>query len=256
MSRRRRDLQQVPRAIAGKVLRDLAIQSPDEIDVETIAAHFDCFVLDGGVSGADGRVLTSGGRSVIRVRSGISDVRHRRFVVAHEFGHVRLKHERLLSVCSESDIVSYSGGNAESEANAFAAELLLPSFLVRPLIKSRAPGFAMVEKLSETFRATFTASAIRLIDLSAEPCAVVWSHRGRIKWAVASDDFPGFIRQGAELSPFTNAAGAFRGEVLPKQAEMVPSDAWIDGFDVPEEILEESRWFRNLQVCFSLLRLP
>lgn len=58
---------------------------------------------------------------------------HQRFTMAHELGHIVLNHETRR--WSELDDANQSNPDKpmEEEANAFAAGLLIPSFLLKPL---------------------------------------------------------------------------------------------------------------------------
>ncbi len=251
----RRDIQLVPRAFAGKILTDLRIEAADEIDVEAIAAHYNCFVKYGGVHGADGRVFSDGKRAIIRVRSDIKDIARRRFIVAHELGHVRLRHTPTLDFCSEADLVRYEAGAAEAEANAFAAELLMPAKLVRPLFRKRRVGLDLAEELARGFRTTFTAAAIRIVDLADEPCAIVWSEAKQVTWSINSPASSWFVRTGSSLSRLTNAYDVFSGvRSIPAGPALVDGDAWAEGYEVPEQLIEETRSLRSFGAAFTLLR--
>jgi Zn-dependent peptidase ImmA (M78 family) len=250
----RRERQQLSRILVGRVLADLGIKDPDDIDIEAIAAHYDCFVRDGGLSGADGRVYANDKRAIIRVRKDITDIGRRRYIIAHEFGHVRHKHNLTLSFCSDTDMARYESGDAEVEANAFASELLMPHKMLKPLLEGGAPSFEVVEELLQIFRTSFTATAIRLVDLAEDPCAVVWSHGGRIKWSVRSPATSWFIPWGEKLSTYTHASSAFRGLIVPRDPQIVPGDAWIGEASAPEELIEETRWFNRIGATLSILR--
>jgi hypothetical protein len=53
---------------------------------------------------------------------------------------------------------------------------------------------------------------------------------------------------------FRYASNAFRGLPIVQDPQVVPGDAWINGAGVPEEVIEETRWFRRFGATFSLLR--
>ena len=95
-----------------------------------------------------------------------------------------------VSICTSADLTRYdSNGDAEEEANWFAAELLMPKVLFEPRCDVRQPTFEKVRTLAQEFTTTLTATAIRFARLCPEACAVVWSEAGAIKWAVRGDDF-------------------------------------------------------------------
>src|SRR4051812_46444828 len=76
------------RKAASDVLRRFRVESPEAIDLETIAWHLGKLrIKSGGLAGAEGRlVATPQHGGVIRVATGSNEGR-RRFTVAHEIGH-------------------------------------------------------------------------------------------------------------------------------------------------------------------------
>ena len=80
----------LPLTKAREVIKELRIEEPDEIEIELIAAHKNAPVQEKDLNGADGRMVRLGEKSVITVRKSIRYAGQRRFVVAHELGHVLL----------------------------------------------------------------------------------------------------------------------------------------------------------------------
>lgn len=73
------------------------------------------------------------GRSAILLDRHLTGAR-RLFTLAHEVGHVCLGWHRGRATCDESDVFSWRAAAEEAEANAFAAELLVPEFWLQQLI--------------------------------------------------------------------------------------------------------------------------
>ncbi len=253
----RRDLGQRGRMRAIEVHRRLRIRAVDEIDVECIAFHHGLRVRYGGLSGAQGRLASDGKRGRIRVADSITQETRRRYVVAHELGH-HLIHAPAgqLSLCTDGDLLRYdaSAGDAEEEANWFAAELLMPKALFEPKCDVRQPSMAIVRSLASEFKTTPTATAIRFVDLSPEPCAVVWSERGQIKWAIRGPEFWPWIEFGRSLDSYTHAADAFSGKSIPTGIQPVPARAWTSKGS--GDIYEDTQFFSGLGVTLTLLWLP
>ena len=145
-------------------------------------------------------------------------------------------------------------GDAEEEANWFAAELLMPKVLFEPRCDVRQPTFEKVRTLAQEFTTTLTATAIRFARLCPEACAVVWSEAGAIKWAVRGDDFYPWIEFGRRLDSYTHAAAFFRGKALPNEPQEVPARAWTD--ESGGDLYEETLGFDGLGAALSLLWLP
>jgi hypothetical protein len=238
---------------AREVVKVLRLRAVEEIDVEEIAALYDLFVIDGGLSGAQGRLVHRENRGRIRIQTNLAEPARRRYIVAHELGH-HLLHAERVALCAERDLVRYEPGNAETEANAFAAEVLMPRALFEPHCDVARPCLDVVRSIARQFRTTLTATAIRFVDLCPEACAVVWSESSAIKWAITGPEFP-FIRFGMQLSSFSHAHDAFRGKGLPSGPQSVPAHAWVNE-ETDEEIAEDSIWMPQFSAVLSLLWIP
>lgn len=154
------------------------------MDVERIAELLGAIVryqpFENNVSGAlirDGRVTAIG------VNLEHSQTR-RRFTIAHEIGHLRLHDGRPLivepsvRVNLRDDVSSLATNQEEIDANAFAAELLMPKGSVlreveaHSMSRKRDPAAWAdrdVEALAERFLVSPQAMAYRLANLGIRP---------------------------------------------------------------------------------------
>lgn len=84
----------------------------------------------------------------------------RRFTIAHEIGHFVL-HRELIGDGVHDDALFRSelGGNLETEANRFAADLLMPK---RAVYQQVSAGCNTVNQLADKFRVSPSAMSIRL----------------------------------------------------------------------------------------------
>ena len=90
---------------------------------------------------------------MIRTKRGIREEGRKRFAIAHELGHWFLhENESQFFVCTAEQMREYKGSPTEVEANIFASELLMPTFLFRPLAENSAPCI-----LPKPFLASFDA---------------------------------------------------------------------------------------------------
>src|ERR1700676_3692211 len=129
----------IPRIKAAVILRDLGIKEPGEISIEDIAWTRGAIVIEDGLRGADARlVYTPGIRpAIIRVNATIPQLGRKRFAIAHELGHMELKHNPgAPTECGEKQFIQWykTQNNSEVEANLFAAELLIPEAILRKRI--------------------------------------------------------------------------------------------------------------------------
>lgn len=119
-----------------------------------------------------GMLVRRGKRGVIAVNSK-HHVNRRRFSVAHEIAHFALEHEGTKFVDAAPvffrDDTSGKGVSAqEIEANAFAAELLMPSDAIAERLRRRpidAFDDLAIQSLANYFEVSVQALTIRLVNL-------------------------------------------------------------------------------------------
>ncbi len=114
------------------------------------------------------------------------------FTVAHELGHYFIA-DHPMAVLSNGNHYSRSGyiskDRYEREADAFAAELLMPWSLVSPLISKATPGFEGIKLLSESCESSLVAAAIRYCEVTDECVAAMVSHLGTVEFMTSSSSF-------------------------------------------------------------------
>jgi hypothetical protein len=114
-----------------------------------------------------------------------------RFSIAHELGHYFIeRHHAYLrgggKPHSSRDEFA-SGVDMEREADAFAAGLLMPSYLISPRVNETDMSLDRVRELSEEFQTSFVSTAIRSAQVSHFPTAVVGIRDGKVLWQSQSD---------------------------------------------------------------------
>lgn len=243
---------------ARELIKRLQLRRPEDISIEDVAWVAGAIVIDGGLQGAEARLVHSPGadKAILRVKADISPPGRRRFAIAHELGHLALKHRAgSAAQCSEKDFAAWYQGqkHQEVEANIFAAELLMPKDLIEAYLTRTTPGIAIVEELANTFQTTLTASAIRYVELCDEPVAAVYSSAGKICWFRANPLFQGWIKVGGRLSPNTHASDFFEQRNMSQQMEVVRQDAWIDGGSGGSTIKEQSRPLAKYNSVLTIL---
>ena len=159
---------------AERLLLELGVTEPKEIDLEAIAWHVGCTVKYRELEGCEARILGAGNRAIITVSSSVSPTR-KRFSLAHELGHWR--HHRGRSFVCRSDDISNRNRSAtdpERVADGYAADLILPRYLLKPYLdKIKRPSIDEIIKLSEEFKTSFAATAIRFTEMMPFPIVLV-----------------------------------------------------------------------------------
>lgn len=110
--------------------------------------------------------------------------RRQRFTVAHELGHFCIqshKNSAVLCIAPETSW-SYTDKRIEREANAFAAELLMPSRLLDPALARGAVDLVKAQEIANLCDVSDLAAAIRMCETTQERAAVVMFENGRLAW--------------------------------------------------------------------------
>lgn len=201
--------------------------------LERIARDLGAKVVVGRLDGGLARLVRRGDRGVIRVSDSITNDGRRRFSIGHELGHFVLRHEGgAPRGCSEKDLVDF-GGSAyqETQANVFATEFLLPRKLVDKRCDVAKVSLRPVRQIAEDFGTSVTSAALRFVELTPEPCALVLSIDSKVAWFRKNSSFYGFLpASGASLSGWSLAGRYFAsGEEPADFAQWVDADSWCDG---------------------------
>ena len=168
-----------------------------------------------------------------------SPPKRRRYSVGHELGHYLNPWHAPRGPegfkCKTKDMVAstYSKGDRyqqmEVEANVFAAELLLPTSLVRPFLNRKA-GLDVdhIIALSDKFEVSKESAARRYVEFQDEPCAVVFSRNGVIRYISKSEDFPMLCVWNGD--PLPDGAPSIRQNLAPGEISnwhAVDSAYWL-----------------------------
>jgi IrrE N-terminal-like domain len=247
----------LPRSVvasaAGRLLDELRIRRPDEIDIELIAAHKGVSVLFKPLHKEEGHLVRAGKVGLIVVAETARRTEKWRFIVAHELGHF-VRHPKLdqFKLCTDANLQDwYRSSGHEVEANHFAAELLMPEFLFKPLCDLNRPSLGDVRELATKFRTSLTATAVRFVEYCPEPCAIVLSVDGVVEWGMKSDNFPFYIPRGMHLSRDTYAGDLHAGVAVEDRPQLIDGSGWADGREI--DLQEHSIRLGNYGAVLTLL---
>lgn len=135
------------------------------VSVEAIASKMgvkirSSSILEGG-NDISGRFDIINGIPVCSIRETDSEQR-KRFTLAHELGHFALKHGGGFRDNSASFNL-YNYDQREVDANAFAAEILMPKIAVDYMIEQK--NITNISELARIFNVSYTAMKFRLVNL-------------------------------------------------------------------------------------------
>lgn len=175
-----------------------------------------------------------------------------RFTVCHEIAHMALK------LPSEHTQSAWSGSYSKKSpdeivCDVFAAELLLPYHLFKPLANKSQIGFAAVEKLAGYFAASVMATVSRFATVFNAPCAFVLSEQGKVRYTSRSTslrDANAWITPRSNVPDGSRTAKVRGGERCDEPDEI---DVWFENWQRGGTLLEEARHSKKWDQTLTLL---
>lgn len=250
----------LPKEKAKQILSALEVDNPNEIDIELIAYKRGAMVIFDQIDGAEARLIRAKEKGIITVSNDIPEKGRVRFNVAHELGHFELhENEGTLTICTDEDLNQWyqTQLHLELSANIFAAELLMPENLFKPLVKNKKPSFAEIRKLASIFQTSIMATATKFVEHTDEVCCLFISRERKIKRFGPSKDFCYMVRlPGENLSQDSEAYSFFeKGYVDISRPTQIGADAWINDNKVNPNsiILEDTFAITTYNTVLSLI---
>ncbi len=251
----------VPTAIARSIFAQLeTIDAP--VPVGQIARALDIADIKAQVfDGFEGMLITDTVRSTgsILANTRYGDQRAR-FTIAHELGHFLMERHKLSGdrgfTCKAQDMRETGADKRqfrqESEANAFAINLLAPFKLFDPLL-SQDPDLKDAQRLRDHLNVSLEATIRRMIDRREECLAAVWSRNGQVRYSVKSSRFPWITCKRGERLPQLSLAGKIVANGTKGFSSVTETNplAWLSRSDV--ELFEQTRVANNGHAVTLLL---
>jgi Zn-dependent peptidase ImmA (M78 family) len=254
---RRREGLAEARRHARRLHGRFGICKAEHVRVEAIADYLGVEIREGVLDGATAQLVQYQGRKVILLSNRVVDPRAHRFSIAHELGHLVLRHQSSPQPgTSWPTAQGRPRRDHEAEANAFAAELLMPSALLRRRCEVAPVSLQVPRQIAEEFNVSLPASAIRFAELASEKCAAVMSLRGSVRWAASSATFRHRIARGARVQRNSLAGSYFASGAVVDDPQEVPPTAWIDKQARRCSLVEHASSTREYGTVLSMLWMP
>ena len=198
-----------------------------------------------------GACKSKGLNKLIVVSPSITSMTRTRFTIAHEIGHLFLHHGN--SKCISTDFDLWRDKHIEEiEANAFAAELLIPYQAVVPEIKQQDLSYALAVSFAERYITSISTSAIRLVKLDKGMSAVVYHNGVRIAWVVRSQTCPYNLETASvDIRSLFQRTSNDKTTVKAK----VDPDMWFNGLSDDWICQEETHFFSKLKTYLTILNV-
>ena len=192
------------------------------------------------------------GKKYIYVNGNNSPERQR-FTVCHELAHI------ILGLPSDHQQVPSWNYAKKSEnemfCDIFAAELLLPYGLFKPLAEKLPMSLSSVDELAAKFVTSTMATGSRFAVVRKAPCAFVLSEKGKVRYASRST---GLRDAGAWIPPrFEVPQGSISAKLRAGTPcdgrEEIEADEWFQHWERGGTLLEEARHLERWDQTLTLL---
>lgn len=185
--------------------------------------------------------------------NGKDDETRRRFTACHEIAH------RVLGLPSEHSGVS-SWSYAKKSPNeilcdVFAAELLLPYKLFKPMVERATIQLNSIDDLAERCEASTMATGSRFATLVRAPCAFVLAEQGKVRYAARSTSLRearAWVPLKTDL-PHASAAARLRAGIACDSPEEIDADTWFEDWRRGGSLLEDARHLSRWDQTIALL---
>ena len=209
---------------AQRLHHRFGVRAPEHVRVSAFAARFGLTVVESALEGAKAQLVRYGEQAQIVLSQRITDLGARRFSVAHELGHVLLGHpNRPIG----QQMAANDGRDLEREADAFAAELLMPAALLRARCSEGPMGLQVPWEIAQEYRVSILAAAIRFTELTRQSCAAVLTDCRTVRWAAASSAWPHAVSRGHVAARGSLAHQFFASGSLSNEPCEVPVASWL-----------------------------
>jgi hypothetical protein len=243
---------------AERVLMTLGITEPKDIDLDAIAWTRGAVVNYRPIDRCEATIVGSKRRAVISVNSRSMPER-RRFSLAHELGHWHHHRGRVL-FCGKKDVCNFANDalNPERQADGFASDLILPSYMVDPrLRKMKRLTLSAARELADEFCASLTATLFKVTQLNRFPIVIVCHSKTRRRWFERAPMIQPWWFPAKFLDPQTFAADMlFKSASEQEFPRKMPADAWFDFKGCDRFEVEEQSFLLPDEEVLTVLKLP
>jgi Zn-dependent peptidase ImmA (M78 family) len=232
---------------AERLLWGYGVTDPSHIDLEGIAHDQNAKVIYRSLRGCEARLATFGNQAVISVNTSSPEGRQR-FSLAHELAHWICDRHSGSFLCAQDDIgpQNAEAKTTEAQANGYASQLVLPTYLVDPWLESKDVCLDVASAMGKEFRTSVTAAAIKMIKRSKKSSLITCHSQTGLLWQQRSTSFPSDFFPIRALHHDTEAfTMVFSGRSGMTRLKKEPASHWINGSGV-----------YRLEVQTQSLRLP
>lgn len=234
---------------AKKLLSECGFDEITNIPIDLFVAGLDATLIEEPLSNCDGKIIFGSSKAVIKVNSNIQFVERKRFVIAHEIGHLKMHKNVSLPDDTFSNFNIIAGmekmlknGKQELEANEFASELLMPEKLFINEARKRPFSPLLIRNLANRFKTSLTATIFRYFEFNIHPICLVFIENGKVKYWKKSDELKVWMGDYTRLAPPSDSvateyiqSGYDFVYKLEEKAQMIKKSTWFTLKDYNDE---------------------
>ena len=238
---------------AERLLQELGVTEPGEIDLEAIAFHLGARVRYRELEGCEARIIGRDNAAIITIGKDCS-VRRKRFSLAHEIGHW-IYHKGQTLVCRVEESVPQGRMSPERVANDYAADLLMPHYLFNQTKRAYSKlNFKTVFDIADVFNTSRSATAIRLVEGGHSPALLICHGMNGRKWFARAPDVPTRWFPKDDLDAESFAFGILFGNAPNDPApRKIGADAWFDVRGAEKYVIHEQTIRSSTNETLSLV---
>jgi hypothetical protein len=227
---------------AQKLLANCGLDEITDLSMDLFVAGIDAILIEEELKHCDGKIIFGNSKAIIKVNSQIQFQERKRFVAAHEIGHLIMHKNMQLPDDTFHSFNIIAGmekalkfGKQELEANEFASELLMPEKLFLNAAKGKKFTPLLIKHLAERFKVSLTATVFRYLQFDElHPLCLVFIENGIVKYWKKSDDLKVWLGDYTRLAPPPDSVAS---EYLNKDYEFLYK---LEG---KAQTLSKSTWF-------------
>lgn len=226
---------------AQELLANCGLDEITDMPMDLFVAGLDAMLIEEELKHSDGKIIFGNSKVVIKVNSQIQFPERKRFVAAHEVGHLIMHRGLHLPEDTFANFNIIAGmekalkfGKQELEANEFASELLMPEKLFLKEAKGKKFSPMLIKQLSERFKASLTAIIFRYLQFDLHPICLVFIDNGIVKYWKKSDGLKVWFGDYTRLAP---PPGSVAAEYLEHDYK------FLYKLDEKVQTINKSTWF-------------
>ena len=225
---------------AKKLLENCGLDEITDFSMDLFVSGLDAILVEEPLTNCDGKIIFGHSKTVIKVNADIQFPERKRYVAAHEVGHLVMHKGMQLPDDSFANFNIIAGmenalktGKQELEANEFASELLMPEKL---FVKEAHGKFSplLIKKLSERFKTSLTATLFRYFHFDLHPLCLVFIENGKVKYWKKSNNLQAWMGDYNRLPPPSESVAA----------EYISADyGFLYKMEEKAQTIDKSTWF-------------